>query len=114
MKLGYFSTERIMGQEVLVSLSAEFNLAENEKIGDHLERSVDYGIILNIIDETLRDREVKLIENAVETVAVAILKQCPRIESLCLTIEKPILPHGMSKGAKVSVSETFRQEYLCS
>ncbi|MCB9229310.1 MAG: dihydroneopterin aldolase [Deltaproteobacteria bacterium] len=107
MKLGYFSKERLSGQEVLVSLSAEiieFSPSETED----LSASVDYGRLISLTEAVLKDQEVRMIETAVFRLGQRMINEFPRISRLFVKVEKPILPDGMGKGARVSVSHLFR------
>ncbi len=113
MRLGYFPKERIMGQEVFVSIDVSIKPRQNEPIDDVLENTVDYGKILEIIDKTLKDQEMKLIETVVQKVANGLLFYFAKISAIEVTVEKPILPNGISKGAKVSVTETFYRTQEC-
>lgn len=106
MKIGYFVGERIRGQEVLVSLVVKLRKV-HEGIGDNLEKTTNYASILQRIDLTLRDKEMKLVETAVERVGLTLLECFPQIETVDVTIEKPILPDNIDRGAQVSVSSLF-------
>ena len=108
MKLGYFVGERIRGQEVLVSLEVE--LKKEKSFQDELELTTDYGKILEKVDLILRDKEMKLIETAVEKTGEDLLKHFPQINRLHVHIEKPLLPDGIGRGSRVSVSENFSRD----
>lgn len=106
MKLGYYVGERIRGQDVLISLNVEL-MPLQKNINDDLENTTNYAQILEVIDHTLRDQEMKLIETAVEKLGAVLLEIFPQIQTLNLSIEKPILPDGIGRGARVSVSCQF-------
>ncbi len=108
MKIGYYVGERIRGQEVLVSLTVEL-VKPSFDICDNLEKTTNYAEILEKVDATLRDKEMKLIETAVENLGQALLEAFPQIANVNLTIEKPILPDGIGRGARVSVSCDFKR-----
>ena len=82
MRLGYFVGERIRGQEVLVSLLVEL-LKPKEGIGDDLEKTTDYGRILEVVDRTLANKEMKLVETAVEKTGAMLLECFPQIQKEC-------------------------------
>lgn len=109
MKLGVFLRERLTGQEALVTVKAD--LCSSPEIGysDSLQSTVDYGAVIGLIDEVLRDQEVKLIETAVNDLGLAIMARFERIKNLKIIINKPILPDGVGKGAKVSVCGYFER-----
>lgn len=109
MKLGYYVGERIRGQDVLISLDVEL-MHSHKHIQDDLENTTNYAQILEVIDHTLRDQEMKLIETAVEKLGTVLLKTFLQIQTLHLAIEKPILPDGIGRGARVSVSCKFERK----
>ena len=109
MRLGYYSMERLMGQEVLVSLDAELGDRYLDHVDDDLGHSVDYGKIISMVEEVLLNREVKLVETAVTSLGNALMSRFESIQQLRVLIEKPILPNGLAKGAKVSVSHSFER-----
>lgn len=108
MRLGYFVGERIRGQEVLVSLVVELP-KRKEGIGDNLENTTDYSKILEVLNLTLGDKEMKLVETAVERTGAVLLDRFPQISKVHVTIEKPVLPDGVGRGAQVSVSSEFQR-----
>ena len=106
MKLGYFSRERLTGQEILVSL--EVTLEDTPFPGkEELSHSVDYGNLIRLVEETIKDKEVKLVETVVNMLGLSIMEHFALISEAFIKIEKPILPDGLGKGARVSVSHMF-------
>jgi len=110
MRLGYYVGERIRGQEVLVSLLVDL-LKPEKGIGDDLENTTNYAHILEVIDLTLADKEMKLVETAVEKTGAALLEHFTQISRVHVTIEKPILPDGIGKSAQISISSEFQREF---
>ena len=109
MRLGYYSMERLMGQEVLVSLDVELGNLYLEHAFDDLAYSIDYGKIIGTIEEVLLNRELKLVETAVASLGNALMNKFDGIQNLQVLIEKPILPDGLAKGAKLSISHSFKR-----
>jgi dihydroneopterin aldolase len=107
IKLGHFPHERVLGQEVLVSLGVELDEALLADMHDNLDDTLDYGALIAKIDQELGDKEIKLIETAVLRLGRRLLETLPAIAAVEVTIEKPVLPQGMNKGAKVSVHHRF-------
>ena len=110
MKLGYYSRERLPGQEILVSLEADIGDSLNFAEKEELSASVDYGQLIRLTEETLRDKEIKLVETVVSLLGRRVIEQFPRIVGVNVRVEKPVLPDGMGKGAKVSVSHYFSRD----
>ena len=110
MRLGYFVGERTRGQDVLVSLVVD--LLKAKEIGDNLEKTTDYGQILEVLDLALANKEMKLVETAVEKTGRVLLEHFPQISKVHVTIEKPILPDGIGKSAQISVSSEFHRDTI--
>ena len=113
MKLGVFKEEQIMGQEVLVSLRAQIDCDNLSLIKDELGRTLDYGKLISALDEILEDKAFKLVETAVDRVGTGLMQKFVQIHSLDIAIEKPLLPSGLGKGAKVSIEHSFHRGLAC-
>jgi dihydroneopterin aldolase len=107
IKLGHFPRERILGQEVFVSLEVELAPHLAAVMQDNLDETVDYAMLLATIDRELARQEIKLVETAVIRVGNALLALSPLIVAVEVRLEKPVLPEGMNKGARVSVAHRF-------
>lgn len=106
MKIGCYALERLTGQEVLVSIEA--NLGDKACVEHDTDTPyVDYGILIDAIREALEDKEIKLVESVVLTLGKVLMGRFEKMEHLEVWIEKPILPNGVGKGSKVSVSQSF-------
>jgi FolB domain-containing protein len=105
MRLGYYPFERLHGQEVLVSVSVNFD--RKNKKSDILQETIDYIKVIEFIDHTLKDSEIKLLEKAVEVLGQNFLEEYRTVKSISIKIDKPIIPGGRVKGASVSASEIF-------
>lgn len=101
VRIGWYESERKQGQEVLVSLKAQLSDVTS---ADSLNETTDYSDILAAIDRVLLDREINLIETAVQTVADTVLENFSKIHAMQVTIEKQILPGSIAKGGRVKVS----------
>ena len=108
VKLGYYTQERLTGQEVFVSLTAEVNQFDKTD-SDDISDVVDYGQLIKMIESLLKDREIKFVESAIMILGNGLMDSIPKIRKLNLLIEKPVLPNGMGKGAKISVSHRFER-----
>lgn len=109
MKLGVFKEERIMGQEVLVSIKVHVEMEHLSAMKDDLSKTLDYGKLIAALDEFLEDKQFKLVETALETVGQGLLKTFSQISQLEVHIEKPLLPRGLGKGSKVSIAHSFKR-----
>ena len=114
IKIGCFKEERLHGQEVLVTLNATLASDLTPGLSDELERTVDYGSIIQSIDSVLKDREFHLIETAVTMLGLRLLEVFVGLSDVDLIIEKRILPFGIAKGARVRAHETFSRGNLRS
>ncbi|MFK7872231.1 MAG: dihydroneopterin aldolase [Oligoflexales bacterium] len=104
VRIGHYAQERLQGQEVLVSIVAELpTLPEHIE----LEDTVDYSHIFALMDDLLKDQDVYLLETAVNRLGVGLCAAFSMLKHLRVTIEKPVLPDGLNRGARVSISEVF-------
>lgn len=107
VKLGYFDSERVLGQSILVSLI--LNLGKNHKgLNDEGTYPViDYGKVFSLIDETLANQEIFFVETAILIMGNNIMEKWPFLVSAHVSIEKPIIPGGINKNSQVVLSHTF-------
>ena len=94
--IGLLDFERIEEQKVIVNLKATYKYKNGNFI--------DYVEICNIIKENLKNSKFKLLEDAIESTAIKILKRYKNIKKLKLEIIKP----DILDDAKVSLSKTFK------
>ena len=106
MKVGFYKTERILGQEVFISLKVSFDSTIFIQ-KQQLSETVDYALILESLDNLLRDKEIKLLESITVLVGNYFLKNFSLIKSIEVRVEKSIIPQGISKGASISVEDKF-------
>ena len=110
MKLGHYSSERKFGQTVLISVRA--HLKEVKSPITTLSQTVDYGEFFTLIDKTLKNKEIKLLESAIELLGSTMLRQYQLVHRLHLTMQKNILPGAINKGATVRITQSFDRDSL--
>ena len=105
VRIGHFPQERLQGQNILISLDIELPpLPESVD----LDATVDYCHIFSLINDLLKDQEIYLLETAVNRLGRGLLSRFSQLKKVCVTIEKPILPEGVNRGARICLSETFQ------
>ena len=109
VRLGYFPQERLVGQEVLVSIEAQLHPSVDPSRGDDLKKTVDYGELLEGVNGVLKGAEIKLVETACDQVAQKLMQSFSDIEKLTVSIEKTALPSGIAKGARVRVRRVVKR-----
>lgn len=102
-RLGYFPHERLVGQEILVSVEGHLAPSADPATDDDLAQTVDYAAVLAIIDEVLEAAEINLVETACDRVARRVMEKMRLIDHIQVTIEKTLLPKGVAKGSSVRV-----------
>ncbi len=112
VKLGHFYRERLVGQEILVSLQVELSTEMVNRLEDNLEGTLDYGQLFLAIDRELRDQEIKLVETAVLRLGRRIMNDFPELISVQVQVEKRVLPRALNKGATVAVQHHFVRKGL--
>jgi dihydroneopterin aldolase len=107
VKIGHFARERLVGQELLVSLAVDLLPQDFASMADELEATLDYSQLFAAIDRELAHHEIKLLESAVLRLGQQLLQSFEVIAAVEVRIEKPVLPHGLNKGARVSIAHSF-------
>lgn len=93
--IGLLDFERDKPQRVIINLQAEYAYQD--------DIFIDYADIVLLIQNQLKEKRYKLLENALLGIKTLLLTTYPQIESLSLKISKPdILPQ-----CNVSLSETW-------
>ena len=107
LKLGYYDHERVLGQNVLVSLEVELLPGSSPGKSDDLDDTINYGEIVAMLDGIAGNREIKLVETVVELIGSAILERFAAASRVKVTVEKRALPQELVKGARISVAKDF-------
>ncbi len=94
--IGILDFERTSKQTVIVETKINYNYTEN--------CFIDYSTLINQIENLLISREYKLIEEAIDDIGEAILRDYPQIISLYLKISKP----NIIKNASVALSKIWK------
>ncbi len=110
MKLGYYPSERETGQDVLVSLAVHIKI--DRTLEDCLEGTLNYEQLFHTIDQVLLGKDMKLIETAVEALGHSLLHSFPIITHLTVTIEKPLIPGGLTRGATLKICENYTRSHF--
>jgi len=92
--IGILDFERTSKQKVIVETKINYNYTE--------EQFIDYTIVINLIENLLKNRKYRLLEDAINEIEARLIKDFPQISSLYLKISKPdIIPNAsvaLSKG----------------
>ena len=112
MKIGCFKEEQLAGQDVLVSMTLDVGSMHQVGKMDEVSHTVNYADVMTTVDHLLVNKSVALIEKAVLILGEGILASFPRVSSTEISITKNRIPGGITKGASVSVSESFSRENL--
>ena len=93
--IGLLDFEREKPQRIIVNLQALYDYSD--------DTFIDYGNIVNLIQDTLKTKRYELLENALLGLKEVVHTTYPRIDSLFIKISKPdIIPQ-----CNVSLSETW-------
>jgi len=107
VKLGCFEHERVHGQEVLVSIKASLSRVQNHHEYDSLQSTLDYGLVVQFIEESFAFKSVRLIETIIKDLGGGLLENFEIIEEVTVCVEKTILPGEITKKGKVKMSSQF-------
>jgi len=88
---GVHPEERKLGQRFIVNFSYKTDKS-HDKVIKHLEDTVDYTKVYDIIKHTLEVREFHLLEVCANTILDSILESFPTIIYANVKIKKPSVP----------------------
>ena len=95
---GVHPEERKLGQRFIVDFTYE-SAAENDREIRHLEDTIDYTQVYDIIRHTLQEREFYLLEVCANTLLDRIFAEFPRIIFANVRIKKPSVPINGTLGS---------------
>jgi len=102
-KLGVPEWERMVAQTVLLDIEISYDLSAACK-SDAIDDTVDYGLIVNRIRETLKENSFKLVEALGEHVCQLILKEF-KAKAVKIKVAKPaVLPRLKALGIVIERS----------
>ena len=98
--------ERALGQEYLVDIAVELDLATASK-SDRLEDTVSYTHDYRAVKEVMEGEPCNLLEAAAQSIADAVLSKLP-VDSVGVRVKKP---HPPIRGSNIeyAVVEIFRR-----
>ena len=109
--VGCFNWERQIIQPLMLDLTLQTNL-EQASNSDELEDTMNYAEICEISAKVIQEAQPKLIEHAAKLVVNALFTQFSAIESIIITIRKPvIIPQANSVGIRL---ERHRNDFRAS
>ena len=82
--------ERVLGQEYLVDLSVEMNLAVAGD-SDHIEDTISYAHIYRAVKDVMEGAPRNLLEAAAQSIAYRVLDEFP-VDSVSVKVKKPHPP----------------------
>ena len=88
---GVHPEERKLGQRFIVNMCIETN-PDHDKNIKHLEDTVDYTKVYEIIRHIMEEREFFLLEVCANTLLESILDSFPEIINVNIKIQKPSVP----------------------
>jgi dihydroneopterin aldolase len=94
--IGILDFERTSKQTVIVETKINYNYTE--------ESFIDYSIVINRIENLLKEREYMLLEDAIDDIGKSLISDYPQIISLYLKISKP----NIIKNASVGLSKEWK------
>jgi dihydroneopterin aldolase len=95
--IGILDFERVEPQDVIVNIAIEY---------EYQKEFINYAIIVEIIKETMIKSEFLLIEDALKSINLKLIKEFDIIKSVDLKITKP----SILQGCKVSVSNYYKSQ----
>ena len=104
-KLGVPEWERMVAQTILLDIEIGYDLSAACK-SDAINDTVDYGLVVDRIRETLQENSFKLVEALAEHICQLILKEF-KAESVKIKVAKPaVLPDLKALGVTIERSSS--------
>lgn len=88
---GALPEERVLGQKFRVNLEISLDTQEAGRTDD-LEKTLDYGPVIQEVVKILTGPSVKLVETLAETIAKTLLSLYAPIHEIQVEVEKPTPP----------------------
>ena len=108
IKVGCFERERLIPQDVIVSLVMSLGDAVSCK-NDELEETLDYLQVVCFLEEVYSFQEFKLLETLVEDMGDKLLHKFPMISHVNIKVGKVTIQSSATKGAKIIIRKQFNR-----
>ncbi|WBF65601.1 MAG: dihydroneopterin aldolase [Candidatus Kinetoplastibacterium crithidii] len=95
--------EHEINKKQTIVINAKFSIKHKNILDDNNIKSIlDYRDLRNIIIEETSKQHIKLVETLLDKIKDRIIKEFPEIETLNITIEKPMAFQDCSIGVEIS------------
>jgi|GEM_PF-1705410 len=111
LKIGHFQAERQFERTVFVSLSLILE-APKEEFLENLKSTIDYGEVMELLEEKFSGQTIHLIETLVYSIARELILKFSLLEEVTICIQKTHMRPSLTKGAQVMVQETFKRKHF--
>lgn len=102
---GMYSEETLTGNRFIVNVSVYYQ--SNQKIDEHLNRTVDYEILAQIVSKRMALTS-SLLETIVEDIIYEVKDSFPFIEKITVSLQKENPPLGLNcRSSEVSLTKNF-------
>lgn len=102
---GVYSEETLSGNRFIINVSAYYQ--SDKKIDEHLNRTVDYEILANIVAKRMALTS-SLLETIVEDIIAEIKSAFPFVETISVSLQKENPPLGLNcRSSEVSLTKNF-------
>lgn len=88
---GVYREETVLGQKFIVDVSMHVSTRAAGR-SDDLDKSVNYGLVCNDIQDIMKNKNYKLIEAVAEEIADTILLKYDDVRGVDVTVKKPWAP----------------------
>ena len=98
--------ERKLGQRFIVDFTYETDIRNDQKI-HHIDETVDYSRVYEIIKNVMENDEYHLLENCANSLLDNVLDWFPKITKAKVRIQKPSVPiNGTLKSVEIEMERT--------
>lgn len=103
---GFYDEERKLGNHYIVDVELEVDFGDAAET-DHLEKTVDYGKVYDIVKDEMAISS-KLLEHIAKRILKRLQKEFPQVETAVVSISKMQPPlNGVCNKAKITLREDF-------
>lgn len=107
-KLGVPDWERMVEQTIILDIEISYDLSQAGK-SDDVADTIDYGLVVNRIRETLKQNSFKLVEALAKHVCQLILKEFQALNVKVKVAKPAILPGLKALGVIIERSSNFTE-----
>ena len=106
LRIGHFDHEKQTPRTVTVDLILELANPSKDSL-EQLEKTIDYGRVLEILENDFSQSSVNLLETLSFKIAERLVNEFQLIEEISVKIEKSLMRAQLTKGSTITVESSY-------